>query len=1132
MDFFVRKQFISAMLVFFALLFPLALPAVEQYNKAFSFELREVTLKDLFRYIEKNSEYVFLYASDKNLSKKVNVDVRNKTVREILDEVLEHTGLVYEIDGKQVIVKERKEVLAPANVVTQQQGKSVSGLLTDADGNPIIGATVIVKGTTNGVTTDVDGRYTLRGVKKGDIIQFSFIGFNTEEREYKGEVSINIRMMEASVGLEDVVVIGYGQQKKSSVVSAINTVSNKELTSPTRSLTNNLAGRLSGLIAVQRSGEPGYDNSEFWIRGVSSFAGGTSPLVLVDGVPREMADVEPDEIETFSLLKDAAATAVYGAEGANGVILITTKRGKTEKTRISLRAETSISQPTRLPEFANSYETLVAYNEAMVNSGSPAVYSDDILEKYRTNADPMLYPNVNWFDLLRDFTTNSRVTLNVRGGTEKAQYFVSGAFYSESGLYDSKTVDNYNANVGLKRFNLRSNIDLNITKTTKVNVDLSGQYLTTRYPGVGSSELFTRMAMVPGHLFPMIYEDGTLASHPDPTSTKVNPYNLLNHSGYTKEWRTKIQSKIGLEQKLDFLVKGLSYKASLAFDANMLYTMRRSKTVSQYFATGRDDNNKLIFVEKVKGSDVLGGAEPGSSGDKTIYFENSLNYSGLFGEVHNVSAMLLYMQKDYQPNYQPLAFRKQGVVGRVTYLYDDRYSVEANFGYTGSETFAKGHRFGFFPAVGAAWYISNEDFYNNSLKRIVNKLKVRASIGRTGNDNTGGARFLYRSSMNTGAPGYNVGYTEGGPNGWVGSGIVEGQFNSPNLGWEIETKQNYGLEMGFFDNRIDLQVDYFDNMRSDILLQRKTVSSTAGFQLSPWQNMGRVRNRGVDASLVMNYKVGEVLLSARGNFTYARNKILEYDEIPQKYDWMNVTGTRIGDRAVYEWIGFYTFDDFEITGEGIDRVYTLKKGVVSSGLSGDIRPGDLKYKDQNGDGIINSFDAVRGLIHPENPEIVYGFGFSGQWKNWSLSLFFQGAGNTATVLGGNGGAFWPFMGGIDDSRLRSVFLNHWTESDPDNFNVTYPRLRPQGYHAHNNAASTFWVRNAAFLRFKNLELSYELSKKVNSRLGISGARIYLMGNNLFVWDSIKMWDPEMGGASSGTSYPLTRTFTLGFDVTF
>lgn len=1096
-----------------------------------SLDIKNNTLETVLKIIEKRSEFVFFYNDAAiNLNKKVSIRMKDQTIDKILDQLSKQTGNDYVIEGRQVFIGSKTKV--PAFSATQQSKTKITGVVTDSNGESVIGASVAEKGTTNGVITDIDGRYEIYVRNNDAVLSVSYLGYVTQEIKVAGKRNLNIILYEDAKVIGEVVVVGYGQQKKSSVVSAINTITTEELRMPSRNLTNNLAGQVAGLIAVQRSGEPGYDNSDFWIRGVSSFTGGTSPLILVDGVPREMQDVEPDEIETFSLLKDAAATAVYGAEGANGVILITTKRGQVVKAQISVRAETSITQPTRLPQYSSSYEYLKTYNEALNNIGSSSVYSDEMLANYRDNVDPQLYPNVDWYDLLRDHTTNSRITLNARGGSERAKYFVSGAFYTESGLYESNTTDDYNSNVGLKRFNLRSNIDLTITKTTTIKVDLSGQYLNTRYPGIGSDDLFTHMSTIPSHLFPMIYEDGTISGHPNPSSGRVNPYNLLNSSGYSKEWRTKIQSNLGLIQKLDFITEGLTYKASISFDANMQYNMARSKTISQYYATGRDENGSLKFEEKVSGSNVLSGASATNSGSKSIYFENSLNYIRIFNGVHNVNAMLLYMQKDYQPHNQPLAFRKQGVVGRVAYMYDDRYSIEGNFGYTGSETFASGHRFGLFPAVGAAWYLSNEKFYSARLSSIINKVKFRVSFGRTGNDNTGESRFLYRQSMGSGG-GYDVGYTDSGSNGGVGGGIVEGKFYAPEIGWEIEEKQNYGLELGLFENKIDLQIDYFRNNRSDILLQRKTVGSVPGFQVMPWQNFGKVRNQGFDASLVLNYNIGELHLSGRANYTFARNKIMEYDEIPQKYPWMNATGTRIGDRSVYIYDGFYTYDDFNITGEGLDREYKLKKGVVSSGLVGDIRPGDLKFRDLNGDGTINNLDKERGLVHPENPEIVYGFGLSAEWKNFTVSAFFQGAGNTATIVGqaDNAYALWPFSYGVDQSRLRAEFVNHWTDSDPSNFNVNYPRIRPDG-HSHNNSANTFWVRDASFLRFKNFEIGYDIPKSFMQKMGMTRARIYLMGNNLCVWDKLKMWDPEMGSKKSGTAYPLTRTFSLGLDVTF
>lgn len=692
--------------------------------------------------------------------------------------------------------------------------KQVSGVITDVNGESIISANVVIKGTSRGVTTDLDGRYVLQDVESNAVLQVSYLGFRTEEVKVEGRRNINIMMYEDSKSLEEVVVIGYGAQKKASLASSVTAIDSKPLAlASTRNLTNALAGQLPGLIAVQRSGEPGYDSSEFWIRGVSSFSGGTTPLILVDGVPRSMQDIEADEIETFTLLKDAAATAVYGAEGANGVILITTKRGLADKPRISFRAEATMLTPTRLPEFMNAEQTLRLYNEALRNEGSPEAYDPSL---YAAGADRDLYPDTDWLDyMLRNHTYNMRYTLNVQGGSNKARYFVSGAFYQENGIFKEGNNNEYNNNIGVKRYNLRSNIDFDVTESTIVKVDVSGQYLQTNYPGVGTSTIFQQMCRTPSFLMPPVYSDGTIAGHPRPSANRVNPYNSLMNSGYSKEWRTSIQSKVELDQKLDFITKGLKFKALVSFDADMTYTAKRAKTPSQYVATGRDETGKLIFKEVVQGSDALT-ESLGSSSNKKIYFETSLNYNRTFAQKHEVGAMLLYMQKETQYHNNALPYRKQGIVGRTTYGYDGRYFIEGTFGYTGSETFASGHRFGFFPAVGAAWYVSNEHFYPDALRNVVNKLKFRVSYGKTGNDDTGGARFLYRETLTQNAGSYNLGFGSTGATGGIGNGIVEGRFAAPYLSWEIEDKQNYALELGLFDNRVDLQVDYFNNRRHNI----------------------------------------------------------------------------------------------------------------------------------------------------------------------------------------------------------------------------------------------------------------------------------------------------------------------------
>ena len=1016
-----------------------------------------------------------------------------------------------------------------AGLNTYAQGQSTTGVVLDENGEPMIGVQIQIEGTSTGTITDFDGNFTLKA-KKGDVLVFSFVGYEDQKITYKGEKVLSVKMNPSTEMLEDVVVIGYGRQKKNSVVSSINSIGSKELkVSASRNLTNNLAGQIPGLIAVQRSGEPGYDDAEFWIRGQSSFKGGTTPLVLVDGIPREMSDIEADEIESFTLLKDAAATAVYGAEGANGVILITSKRGSSEKPKISFRAEGTFAEPTRLPKFMNAVETLSAFNEALNNEGSASVRTAEEIALYGAGADRDLYPDTDWLGtMLRDYTYNMRYTLNVRGGSERARYFVSGAFFQENGIFKNFG-DQYDNNIGVKRYNLRSNIDFDATETTTVKVDLSGQYLQTNYPGTGTSTIFQTMCRTPSYIMPAVYSDGTIAGHPRPSANRSNPFNQLVNSGYAKEWRTAIQSKVEVDQKLDFLTEGLNFRAIISFDADMTYTASRTKTPTQYVATGRDADGNLIYKSVIEGSDVLS-ESLGSSSGKRIYFETALNYSRTFAQKHDVGGMFLYTQKETQYHNNALPYRKQGLVGRLTYGYDGRYFLEGNFGYTGSETFAKGYRFGFFPAVGLAWYVSNEPYYPDALEKVVNKLKLRVSIGRTGNDNTGGDRFLYRGTMNSGNSGYNIGFSDTGAMGGIGNGITEARFEAPYLSWEIEDKKNFGFDLGLFGNKVDLQVDYFYNKRYDILLQRNTVLNVTGFQQMPWQNYGIVKNQGFDASLNLNHKVGEVNLSARSNFTFARNEILEYDQVAQVYPWLEKKGTRLNSWALYIDDGLYTFDDFIITGEGLNRQYQLKPGVVS-GLSGDVRPGDIKYKDLNGDGKIDSNDRMEDVGNPSVPEIVYGFGFNAEWKGLYAGIFFQGAANTSTVLGANSnGAFHPFAWGLEESALRAEVADRWTEENPSQ-DVMFPRLHSNNFD-NNTVASTWWLRDASFLRLKNIELGYNFKEKTLKPIGLKSLRVYVQGNNICVWDDIKMWDPELGNSNAGFAYPLSRTVTFGLDVTF
>lgn len=1107
-------------------------------TRVFTIQTVEKTVRQIFNEIEKTSEFIIFYRDGIiDLERKVAVNVVNQPIEKVFEQLFNNSENGYSIKDRQISIY-KKEVDRVSPTVVQQKGKiKVTGVVTDGRGESIIGANVMVKGNTSiGAITNVEGRYEIYVPLEESVLLVSYLGYNTEEVKVKGRRNINIMLSEDSKALDEVVVIGYGQQKKESVVVSMSSIKPKDLVVPSRSLTNSLAGQVAGLIAVQRSGEPGYDNAEFWIRGVSTFAGGTSPLVLVDGVPRKMNDIEPDEIETFSILKDAAATAIYGAEGANGVVLVTTKRGRVEKAKITFKTEHTISSPTRLPEFVGSADYLSLFNEALRNDGEANQFSDELIAHYRNNDDPDLYPNTNWSnEMLRKNTFSHRYSLNVRGGTEKAKYFVSGAYFNESGLFKNRPNGIYDTNIGIDRFNLRSNIDMEVSNTTTVGVDLAMQYLVNNFPGTGTSSIFRSMLITPPHAFPAVYSDGTVATYGQERDSNMrNPYNLLMNSGYAKEYRTGIQSRISVNQKLNFITKGLSANLNVSYDYDSDMIIRREYNPTRYHATGRDENGKLLFSTVVSGNpDIQDPKNSSTSATKKIYIDAAINYKRTFDK-HDVAAMLLYMQKETQQHNVPLPYRKQGIVGRASYGYDGRYFIEGNFGYTGSEAFAAGHRFGLFPAVGAAYYLSNEQFYPEVLKKYVNKIKLRGSIGRTGNDQTGQERFLYRPTFKTDAGGFTQGIGDTGGTNGIGNGIVEGRFSAPYLAWEIEDKQNIGFDLGLFNNQIDIVFDYFRSTRSDILLQRKTIPQIGGLRQDPWQNFGKVRNQGADMSLNLNKQIGKWKLSARGTLTYTRNKILEYDELPQRYGYQAVTGTRVSENTLYIADRLYTEEDFIVnTNANGLKTYTLRPELPRSTLGGLIGPGDIKYVDVNGDGAIDSYDQVRGVGNPSVPELIYGFGLNAEYKGIYASIFFQGAGSTSVLLGGSTSEGWyPFSWGVDQSNYRTFALDRWTEDNPSQ-NVTIPRLhKNNANNANNRVSSTWWLRDGSFLRLKNIEIGYQIPKKALNKIGLETARIYLMGYNLAVWDDIKYFDPEAGNGNAGFNYPLPCTFTLGVDFTF
>ena len=1024
------------------------------------------------------------------------------------------------------------------SVYAQDDGKRrITGTVTDENGQPLPGAYVYIKGTEVGTTTNLDGMYVI-DINQTDELTFSFISYLEQTiKPRSASNTLNVSLKPDTNALEEAVAVAYGAQKRQAIVSSLSTITTDDLKVTSTNITSSIQGQLPGLIAVQRNAEPGRDDAEFWIRGVSSFKGGTSPLVLVDGVERSITDLDADEIESFSLLKDAAATAMYGAEGANGVILVTTKRGHIGKQQISLRVEQNLSIPYRIPDFVDSWDYMRLANEALVNDGMEPMYSDDVIDLHESGADPDLYPNAQWTDLIARTIHGQRYTLSFRGGTENAKYFVTGGYQQKDGVFKKNPESKYNSNFSYDRFNLRSNIDLKVSKTTQLSIDLAGQYTARRTANRSPDDVFVFMLHTPPHLFPMVYSDGTVSTYPggETDGNNRNPYFMLYQQGYRREFQTNIQSRVNLRQDLHFITEGLSARGAVSFDLENTLSKLRNYGPSKYHATGRDpETGALIYNQIVAGSpDVKQVEITGNTYDRQIYVEAALEYNNTFAGKHAVGAMLLYNQKERQKNNEALVYRTQGLVGRITYGYDNRYFIEANFGYTGSETFAKKNRFGFFPAVGASYMISNESWYPEGLKRVLSSAKVRASFGRTGNDDTGTSRFLYRATFSESGHTFNQGISSGGATNGLGAGIYDLQFENLTLGWEIEDKTNVGLDLSFFNRAIQIQADYFYNIRSAILLQRNTIPQYAGFHQNPWQNYGRVRNQGLDASIDMMKSFGDWKVSARGTFTFARNKVLEIDELTPSEEYQRVTGTRINEQELYIAERLYTIDDFIVTknDNGTDS-YALRPGLPQPALGGIIGPGDIKYVDMNHDGIIDTNDKVRGVGHPyQTPEINFGFGFNVEWKGIYASVFFSGVANTSILLASGNSTFWPFNWGVEKGNYRTAFLDRWTTENPSQ-DVVYPRLHVGYGNSINDEPSTWWLRDGSFLRLKNAEIGYVLPEKALRTLKISGLRIYLLGENLCVFDHIKFWDPEQGNRNKGVSYPMQHSFTLGVQLDF
>lgn len=1079
-----------------------------------------LTLKKVFNELQKKSDYVFFYQSDVIDGKTVTGNCDGNTVQEVLDKALANKGLSYTVRGKDIVIVTAAQKFSPTQ---EAKKRTIRGKIIDGTTNEIIiGASVWLKETTIGGITDIDGNYSLSFTGNQQIISVSYLGYKTVDVVLGDKATIDISLFPDSEALDEVVVVGYGAQKKESVVGAIATWKREDMKLPTGKISTNLAGQMAGIVAVSRSGEPG-EAGAFYIRGISSFNGASQGvLVLVDGVERSLDGVDPEDIESFSVLKDATATAIYGVRGANGVMLVTTRKGAEGKPQVTARAEFGVVSPTRMPKMVNSLQFV-----EMVNEVKPGYYSPEDVAKYKTaiGMERNLYPDVNWMDELFNSTaTNQRVNLNVSGGGTTARYFISGSFYNEGSIYGTENRNDYNTSINYKRYSFRSNIDVNITPSTVLMVNLSNLYEVKNQPGASRDDAYsgiwpTAFATSP-NAFPMYYTnaDGSFDRFANGAEGTIwNPYNQLMQSGYQQSYYNSMQSIFSLTQDFSsFVTPGLKANVRFSWDAYSDSWDKRTQTPQTFLATGNmNSDGTLQFTETAKGSTDMAFSN-GSGGSRSLYVEASVTYDRIFADKHRVSGLFLYNQREKSilltgSSILAMPYKNQGIAGRATYSYDDRYFFEGNFGYNGSENFSPGKRFGFFPAMALGWMVSNEKFWV-PLSDVIESFKIRGSYGLVGNDQIGGnRRFIYEGTiLNAGnQPGYSFG--DASQSG--GSGIREGDISNANVGWEKSYKTDIGIELTMFRS-LRVQADYFNEDRDGIFVQRKGLPAIAGNTNIPWSNVGKMNNKGFDGSVEYNKMVGDFTLSGRGNFTYNYSKVIDNDEPAWKYPYQGANGRKYNQPTGLICLGF--FEDQN----DIDQSAEQQFGVV--------RPGDLKYADVNGDGIVDSNDAVP-IGNPEMPQISYGFGGSISWKGFDLSLFFQGVGKVSLFTEGNA------VYGLVASNIRAngmyedLYNGRWIEG-ADNSNARYPRLS-DGSNSNNDRRSTFKMHDGSYFRLKNMEIGYSLPKEAIKKVGLKSARVYLSGINLLTFSKFDLWDPEKG-SGQGLGYPPNRVFNIGLNLNF
>lgn len=1027
-----------------------------------------------------------------------------------------------------------------STVAAVAQTKTVKGVIYEEEtGEPMPGATVSVEGSTRGVMTDLDGSFELTGVKPTDKLKFECLGKETQVLQVGTMTNFVVKLKNAANELDEVTVVAFGKQRKESVIGSISTVDVKTLKVPSSNLTTALAGNVAGVIAYQRTGEPGQDNADFFVRGITTFGANTSPLILIDNIEltsTDLARLQPDDIESFSIMKDATATALYGARGANGVIFVTTKRGQEGPAKIFARVETSISAPTDVVELADPVTYMKSYNEA-ISTRDPLgelMYTYDKIEQTgKPGANRLIYPANDWYDMLfKDFATSYRANVSARGGGKVATYYVSGAYTEDTGVLKVDKRNSFNNNIDDKNYTLRSNVDINVTPTTKLAVRLTGNFRDYQGPLNGGSDVYRQVMHSDPVLFPAYYpvddehvgiQHIMFGNYED--GSYINPYaNLVK--GYKNYQRSQMIAAVQLEQDLKFITKGLSFMTLFNLTRLSEFTVNRQFNPYWYRLDRYDSYTGEYHVNRINenGTDYLTYSESGKTVKNTMYSETRLNYNRSFGK-HDVTGLLVFTASEsLTANAGSLQLslpsRNAGLSGRFTYGYDKRYFVEYNFGYNGSERFHKSHRWGFFPSAGLAWMMSNEKWFK-PLAKVVSNLKLRYSYGLVGNDNIGSSsnRFYYLSEMSMNNSGLGASFGETRNVSYNGIGVV--RYANEAITWEKSYKSNYALELGLF-KKLDIIAEYFTEHRTDIFMQRADIPNTMGLQAAVYGNIGQARSKGID--IQADYKqawASGLWASARANFTYSTGKYDVYEEPTYPESYRQHAGRSI--RQTWGYIAERLFVDDE------DAANSPSQAAFGSQYGG----GDIKYTDVNGDGVITNADMVP-IGYPTSPEIIYGFGVSLGHKGFDFSVFFQGLGRESFWIDAtsaystkyNKYGTAPFVN--NGQLLKAYSDSHWSEDNRDIY-ALYPRY--SAYENHNNTqVSTWWMRDGSFVRLKQMEFGYTLPQKLTNKIHIDNLRVYFQGNNLLCWSKFKLWDPELAG--EGFNYPIQRTFNIGVNVTF